>query len=357
MNKEILNDAILQEDLENIATSDIPWGKFDGKNVLITGATGLVGAALTRALCAVNRIHGLKIGICIFVRNKNRAADLFGELVERESIKIIEGDICDKIETDIHIDYIIHTAAITNSKMMVTQPVETIMTSINGTKNILDFAKEQNVKSIVYLSSMEAYGKPSEGNEYVHETDYGYIDILNVRSCYPESKRMTECLCSCYSAEYGVPVKIARLAQTFGAGITEKENRVFAQFARSFINGNDIVLHTTGESFGNYCYTAECVTALFFLLLNGKDGEAYNVTNENTNIMIRDMAQMIADMSDGKIKLVFDIPEDALKYGYAPAVKMRLSSDKLTKLGWEAKIDLPEMYQRLIQSMKNTNNY
>ncbi len=357
MNKEVLNDNVFQEDLENIASSQIPWNKFNNKNILITGATGLVGTALTKALCCVNRIHNLKIGIYLCVRNPEKAGEIFGNLIERENITLIVGDICDEIKTDDKIDYIIHTAAVTNSKMMVTQPVETIMTAINGTRAILEFAKKQQVESIIYLSSMEAYGKPAEGKEYVKETDYGYIDILNVRSCYPEGKRMSECLCSCYFAEYGVPVKIARLAQTFGAGIPKTETRVFAQFAKSFIKGEDIILHTTGESFGNYCYTAECITALFFLLLNGENGEAYNITNENTNIMIRDMAQMIADMSGGKIKLIFDIPEDALKYGYAPAVKMRLCGEKLEKLGWKAQIDLPEMYKRLIESMKNTNNF
>lgn len=357
MKKEVLNDDVLQEDLENTAKTNIPWKILNGKNIFITGATGLIGSALTRTLCTVNRIHNLKIGICIFVIDKKEALDLFGELIERENIKIIEGDIRNKIKTDDSIDYIIHTAAITNSKTMVTNPVETIITSINGTKNILDFAKEKNIKSLVYLSSMEAYGIPNAENEYIHEKDYGYIDFLNVRSCYPESKRMAECLCSCYCSQYGVPVKIARLAQTFGAGISPKENRVFAQFARSHINGKDIVLHTDGDSIGNYCYTAECVSALFFILLNGKDGEAYNVTNEKTIITIRDMAQMIANMSDKKIKVVFDIPKDSLKYGYAPTVKMRLSADKLTKLGWKAKITLPEMYKRLIKSMKATNNF
>lgn len=356
-NLEVTNDYILQEDLENIANSDIPWAEFSGKNVLITGATGLVGAAVTRALCCVNRIHKTNIGIYIMIRSPEKAKDLFGDLIERENITLVVNDICDEIKIEDHIDYIIHTAAITNSKMMVTQPVETIMISIDGTRRILDFARKTGVESMVYLSSMEAYGSPAEGKEYVQEDNYGYIDFLKIRSCYPESKRMTECLCSCYNAEYGVPVKIARLAQTFGAGITKTENRVFSQFARSLINSQDIVLHTTGESYGNYCYTSECVTALFFLLLNGKNGEAYNITNENTNIMIRDMAQMLADMSEGKIKVVFDIPEDALKYGYAPPVKMHLSGKKLADLGWKAKIDLPEMYARLIQSMKNTENY
>ena len=81
----------------------------------------------------------------------------------------------------------------------------------------------------------------------------GYIDVSDVRSCYPIAKIMSENLCHSYFAEYGVPVKIARLAQTFGRGIRKDDNQVFAQFANAVRTGSDIVLHTAGISMGNYC--------------------------------------------------------------------------------------------------------
>ena len=354
---ETKNDSVLQEDLENIINYPLEWDKFKGKTFFITGATGLVGASVIRALCCANRVRFLNIRILALARSEEKAKDIFGDLIERENIGIVLSDITKELIVDEKIDYIIHAAAVTNSKLMVTEPVETIMTAIAGTRNILELAKSKNIESMIYLSSMEAYGSPDEDKSYVRESDYGYVDFLKVRSCYPESKRMAECLCACYFSEYGVPVKMARLAQTFGAGIMKTESRVFSQFARSLINEKDIVLHTQGDSYGNYCYTSDCVTALLFMLLKGENGEAYNVVNESTNIMIRDMAKLVADMSDGKIKVVFDIPEDALKYGYAPSVKMKLCGEKLSKLGWSAKLDLPEMYERLIKSMKETGNY
>ncbi len=354
---ETINDSVLQEDLEAIANTPLKWENFKEKSFFITGATGLVGASLVRALCCINRIHSLNIKINILVRSKDKARDILGDLIERESIGIYTSDITKPFSVDCHIDYIFHAAAVTNSKMMVTQPVETIITAIDGTRNILELAKAKNVESMVYISSMEAYGKPAEGKEYVTETDLGYIDCLAVRSCYPESKRMCENLCVSYFSQYGVPVKIARLAQTFGAGIMKTENRVFSQFARSLINETDIILHTEGTSYGNYCYTSDCVCGLLTMLLNGENAEAYNVVNEETNMMIRDMAELVANMSKGKISLKFDIPEDALKYGYAPPVKMKLCGEKLKKLGWEPKYNLYQMYERLIKSMVETNNY
>lgn len=351
---ETKNDPILQEDLENIVAADLPWSAFAGKRVLITGATGLVGGAVTRAVCCANRVRHLGVRPVLFVRNAEKARAVFGDLIEREHIELVEGDIGKPLAVSGEVDFILHAAAVTDSKRMVTHPIETIAITVDGTRRVLELAREKQVEGMVYLSSMEVYGQPSDSTKKVGEDDLGFIDHLNVRSCYPESKRLAESMCACYHAEYGVPVKIARLAQTFGAGISPTENRVFAQFARSFIRKENIVLHTAGDSWGNYCYTAECVSALLFLMVNGQSGEAYNVVNEETNLRIRDMAELVAGMSDGEISVVFDIPEDSLKYGYAPSVELHLSGEKLATLGWTAQIGLREMYRRLIASMQAT---
>ena len=159
-------------------------------------------------------------------------------------------------------------------------------------------------------------------------------------------------MCVAYMREYGVKVKIARLAQTFGAGILPGENRVFAQFAKSVISGRDIVLHTRGLSEGNYCYTRDCVLGLFIILLCGENGEAYNVANPKSHTTIAEMAQMVADkISNGKIKVIYDIPKDNV-FGYAEDTKMKLNSDKLQALGWTPEIGLEDAYKRMIEQMK-----
>lgn len=188
--------------------------------------------------------------------------------------------VTEKISARQKVDYIFHCASVTASKVMINNPVETLLTSIDGTKNVLNFARESSCKSVVYVSSMEMYGSFAEANNNVTETELGYINPLAVRSNYPESKRLCENMCVAFWSEYGVPVKIARLSQTFGAGILSGENRVFAQFARSAIEGKDIVLHTRGlfgilfivwghvlrsGQFRMYLYTFN-VTLFFFLL-------------------------------------------------------------------------------------------
>ena len=356
---ECPQDKTQQEDLEFIASSNLNWKKLEGKSILITGSTGLVGSLLIKSLLAVNRIHNSNIKIIALVRSMEKAHQIFGDLLHRSELILYLGDVTQPIEYDGDVDYIIHAASQTASKQFVTYPVETIDVSFMGTKNILELARQKNSVSVVYVSSMEAYGNPTHNKERTAESDLGYIDNLNIRSCYPEGKRFCECLCACYSSEYNVPVKIARLAQTFGAGVSYEESRVFAQFAKAAMSGDDIVLHTKGQSYGNYCYTADAVKGLLAIMLNGKNAQAYNVVSEATTMKIAEMAQLVAnEIADNKIDVIFDIPEDSLTYGYAPDVALRLDGKKLRNLGWEPTIapDLITMYRRMMDSFISQKN-
>lgn len=348
--QESPKDTVLQADLEQTVHSEVDWDRFRGKTFLVTGATGLVGSQLIKTLLCANRLLGADMRVLALVRQEEKARAVFGALLDRPELVPVIGDVTAPLSVTGPVDYVVHGASITNSKQMVTYPVETIMTALEGTRRLLELSREKQVSGMVYLSSMEAYGVTDPALDRVTEQDLGFVDPLKVRSCYPEGKRMAECLCAAYAHEYGVPVTVARLAQTFGAGVSLRETRVFAQFARSYLDGTDIVLHTAGDSVGNYCYTADCVRGLLTLLAKGTPGEAYNVVNPRTATRIRDMAEMIASLSEDRVKVVYDIPADALQYGYAPAVQMRLSGDKLKALGFEARVDLPEMYRRLIES-------
>lgn len=343
MNQNI--DPILRADLQRVAEIFPHWEELRDKSVFITGATGLVGSMLVRCLCAA------PVGITVIahVRNEQKARAMFGDL----PIVYCVGDVTSPIHYEGAVDHILHTASVTASRTFVTQPVDTLMTAIDGTRNLLEFAREKAAASMVYVSSMEAFGITDPALERVTEKDLGYIDILSVRSSYSEGKRICECLCAAYAAQYGVHVRIARLAQTFGAGVSRADGRVFAQFTKSCLEGRDIVLHTEGKSMGNYCYTADCIRGLLTIALKGEDGNAYTVVNPSTSMQIRQVAKLVSDtLTEGKTQVIFDIPESALTYGYAPDVTMRLSGDKLMALGWQPEVDLPEMFRRLAVSFR-----
>ena len=332
----------LTEDLQILAEY-IACKNIRQSNILITGGTGLIGSITAKAFLTADYSFGLDNNISVLVRDLNKAQSVFNDF---KDINFIVGDITEKF-TSGRFDYIIHTASPTTSKYFMTNPVEVMDSIYLGTKNILEFAKNSSAKSVVCLSSMEVFGVIEECKRLT-EKELGYIDITSIRSCYSESKRALELLCKCYFEEYKTPVKIARLAQTFGAGVSSSENRVFAQFARKAISGEDIVLHTTGGSVGNYCYTRDAIKAIITILTDGQNGEAYTVVNERSTMTIKEMAKLVADnFSGGKSRVVFDIPEGN-KYGYAPETKMHLSSQKLKELGWEPEVDITEMYSRMI---------
>ena len=222
------------------------------------------------------------------------------------------------------------------------------MTSLNGTKNILEFAKNKNCLGFVYLSSLEVYGITDK--EEISENDYGYINFLEPRASYSEGKRLCENLCISYGSEYAIPVKIARLTQTFGAGVTKEDNRVFAQFAKSVIEKRNIILHTKGNTKRSYCYTTDAVCAIFTILTKGENNNAYNVANKNTYISIYDMAK---SLENENTKVIFEI--DNKNRGYNPEIKINLNTKKLETLGWSAKTPLNEMFKKLICSMEEDN--
>lgn len=307
---------------------------------LITGATGLIGSNLIFCMLALKR----NIRIIAPVRNLPKAKTMFGEYSDK--IELIE---CDIVSFDYNsigkVDYIIHCAAPTSSKFFVEKPVETFNIILDGTNALLKFAQCHSIKGFVYMSSLEVYGECLDGSRTVTEAFQGYLDLMSVRSSYPMAKRAVENLCTLYAKEYDVPIKVARLTQTTGAGIAKDDNRIIAQFARLAANGEDIVLHTTGEAARPYCYTMDCVSAILYILLKGNIGEAYNVANEGTYISAREMAEFLRDNFNPTINVVVE-PKESM--GYAPVTKLRLSSKKLMDLGWQPKYDLNQIFERLI---------
>lgn len=323
--------------------------EFCGKKVLITGASGLIGKAIAEYL--LNNATGVKI--VALARNEAKIRAAFN-MADLKRVEFLICDINDLKPNDMGVDYVIHAACQTASKAFVENPVETIKGVVGGTVNVLEFARANNVKGFVYLSTMETYGTPFSSDK-IYENSSAFLDQTSVRASYPESKRLAECLCAAYGSEYGVPTKIVRLTQTFGEGVSYDDRRVFAEFARCVIERKNIVLKTKGETERNYLYVGDAVLAILTVLLRGEIGQAYNAANEETYCSIFDMAQMVvARFGDGKIKVVFDEESNVEKSGYAPTLKMNLCCDKLKKLGWSATVGLEEMFSRLISSMKQS---
>lgn len=348
---ENIDDQILREDIRLLSKNEVLDELVENTTVLITGAAGLICSQIVWTLACYSKLKNKNIRIMAQVRNEEKARAAFKDLIDAGIVVLCVGDIIDSLEIEGSVDYIIHGASPTSSRFFVEKPVKTIMTALKGTQNVLEFAQQKRVKKVIYLSSLEVYGTPNKPDGYIKETDYGYIDPMQVRSSYSEGKRMAECMCVSYAKEYGVPVVVARLSQTFGPGVSYQDGRVFAEFARCAIEKRDIVLHTEGRTLRTYCYLRDAVSALFFLMLRGEAGQAYNVTNMETAITIREMAELVCSLSEG-IRVVLDIPEDISSFGYNPEMVIRLDSSKLQALGWKPEVEMKEMFERLIMSME-----
>ena len=319
-----------REDILQVFEQNLPWEKLSGANILVTGATGLIGGCLVETLM-MNPHRDYQMYAS--GRNEDRARARFKDFAEEPAFHFVKYDVMQPLESDARYDYIIHAASNASPNFFAQKPVEVIKSNIDGVAHLMEYGLNHGMKRFLYVSSGEVYG---EGDGRVFTENYsGYVDCAKPRSCYPSSKRAAETLCVSYAAEYGADVVIARPCHTYGPHFTEQDNRVYAQFIRNVLRGEDIVMKSMGEQFRSWCYVVDCVSALLHILLKGESGEAYNIADADSNISIRELAETIAAI--GGQKVVIDLPNADEKRGFNPVTKSIFSTDKLESLGWKPK--------------------
>ncbi|WP_287619905.1 NAD-dependent epimerase/dehydratase family protein [Parabacteroides sp.] len=314
---------------------------LQSKSILITGASGLICSAFIDRLMDCNEQEKLGINIYAISRNKDYAQKRFQVYWNNPLFTFIQHDVIESFSLDVPIDYILHGASNASPKRYATDPVGTMKTNLWGVANMLDLAKEKQAR-LLYISSGEVYGE-GDGCDFM-ETYSGYVDCLNSRACYPSSKRASETLCISYKEQYGVNIVIARPCHIYGTD-TERDDRAFAQFLRNAKAGKNIVLKSKGQQVRSYCHVDDCVSALLYILLRGKNGEAYNIANGESVKSIKELAEMVADLS--KVKVVYDIPSDQELRGYSKVQRAVLDAIKLESLGWQPSISLKNGLKRI----------
>lgn len=339
-----MNKRILEEDVQRFAQQFELWECLRGKSFLITGATGLIGSVMIKCLSYLNVSNNLGLRIRAVIRDPDKAQKIFEE--SYPCVEFIVADLFD-LSTELlkDINYVIHMASPTNGKFIERHPVETFNLAYLVTKKIL--LGGGKLDAFLYVSSLEYYGQ-NDDDRLITEDMQGFLDTESTRSAYSIGKEAAENLCKYYALEYGIPAKIARLTQTFGAGVEEDDGRVFAQFAKSARDGKDIILHTKGDSAKPYCYITDAVSAMLYILLRGEKGEAYNVANKDSYISISDLANFVQQRYNKKAKVVISL-NDTL--GYAPQTRLHLDTSKIESLGWRARYGLGEMFDRLMAYM------
>lgn len=337
-------NPIIERDIENILSNKIEFKKLENSTVLITGASGMIGSYLLYTLAALNDLQSYNIKIVALVRDKEKLPNY---LKNRADIIVLEQDVCDRISYNEKIDYIIHAASPASPKIMKEKPVDTIMANTIGTFNTLKLAKKNNVKAYLYISSREVYGEPYEWQEQFDEQTYGFVDPLLPRSCYSEGKKAAETMCVSFKEQYGLNVKIARPAHTYGPGMSIYDGRVQADFLKNVVNHENIIMKSKGEAVRTYTYISDVIAGIFFVLLNSDD-IAYNMADENAKITIKELAELLVSLyPERNLKVEMQIDED--NKGCAPFKLGIINSDKLRKIGWEPKVSLENGFRRTVE--------
>lgn len=341
-------NRILDNDLINIVEEDIEWEKFRGKTVMVTGASGMVGSYFVRTLLKLNDLKNMDIHVICVVRNINK---LGRDVRENENVEILAHDVTEPMDYAEKIHYIIHAASPASPLIMKEDPVGTIAANVLGTFNTLQLATAKGAEGYMFISSREIYGQPSEDQEFFKEDSYGFVDPLDPRSCYPEGKKAAETMCASFREQYGLNTKVARLAHTYGPGMSIYDGRVQADFLKNVLFHEDIVMKSEGLPVRTYTYIADAVSGMFRILLNGTD-MVYNIGDENAKISIRELADMLVKITpEKKLSVKMEIPEGGTK-GCAPFTLGILDSSKLRKLGWKPLYTIEEGFLRTIQYLE-----
>ncbi len=344
---DLLSIPTYQEDLNYVSSLPLPWDTFKNRSIMISGATGMFGRFL------IDTIMKKDIGCTIYAlgRNEAKAKDKFASYWDSPYFHFVQADINQPLELDVqHIDYIFHAASNTHPVAYATDPIGTITANVLGTYNLLEFASSHACQRFVLASSNEIYGENRGDVEMFTEAYCGYIDSNTLRAGYPESKRCAEALCQAYRKQKDLDVVIARFTRSYGPSLLKTDTKALSQFIRNGLKKEDIVLKSAGTQYYSYTYVADAISGLLTILLCGESGEAYNIADVKSDIMLKDLAAIIAKLAGTQV--VFELPDEVESAGFSKATKARLDSTKLQKLGWKAHYSIEEGMERTLEVLR-----
>lgn len=351
---DLYQNTLYMEDVRYVAALPLPWEKLRDKEVMLSGATGMIGSFFVDVILEKDRSEGLNCTVYALGRSGKRAKARFGSFAQDPHFVFVPYDVnLPFAGSDLgDIAYILHLASNTHPLQYSTDPIGTITTNIIGLRNMLDFAAAHHAVRFAFASSNEIYGENRGDVELFGEDYCGYINSNTMRAGYPESKRCGEALCQAYRSQKGLDVVIPRLTRTYGPTMLMTDTKAISQFIKKGVAGEDIVLKSAGTQYYSYQYVADSVSGLLTVLLCGESGAAYNIAEEHSDIMLKDLARIIASIN-GK-EVVFEIPDAVEAAGYSTATKARLDGRKLQNLGWEPRYDIQSGIERTIAILKET---
>ena len=345
-------NPIIREDLNFISSAKLPWERLKGKTVMVTGGGGFLAAYLIKSLLTINRVHELNIKVICVARNSHSVALRLSEYLGSEDLSVVKQDISQPLPKDFpRADFIVHSASQASPKYYGVDPVGTLRANSEGTMYLLEHAVRSQSEKFLFFSSGEVYGVPLDSTRLVGEQDYGYLDPINVRSCYAESKRIGETMCAAWAQQHGLHTSVVRPFHTYGPGMALDDGRVFADFVADVVAQRDIVLKSDGLALRPFCYIADATIGFLTVLLFGGKAEAYNVANPTAEISVRNLATLVAGLFPERgVGTRFEIPLENDAYLKSPISRSCPSIEKIGGLGWFPATSVQDGFRRTIQS-------
>lgn len=339
-------------DLARIAAIPLPWTQLTNRKIIVSGGGGFLASYLVKSLLTASDLHGLELKVICVARNISSVTTRLEQYLGHVGLQVFIHDISQPLPRDFpDSDFIIHSASQASPRYYGIDPVGTLKANAVGTLNLLNHAVACDANRFLFFSSGEVYGSPVNPEQHVTEVDYGYLDPIQVRSCYAESKRIGETMCAAWAHQYGLHTSVVRPFHTYGPGMKLDDGRVFADFVADVVACRDIVLKSDGLAHRPFCYIADATEAFLTVLLKGGCAQAYNVANPRAEISMRDLAQTLATLFPERVLGVrFDIPAVSSAYLRSSVARSCPSIAKISALGWEPKVGIQEGFRRTIQS-------
>lgn len=345
-------NPIIHADLLSITSCNLPWSCLMGKSIMVTGGSGFLASYLVKSLLLASDLKGLQLQVICVARSMHSVQSRLAAYLSHPGLLVVKHDITQPLPADFPAaEFIIHSASQASPKYYGVDPIGTLMANTAGTMHLLDHAVRHRAHRFLFFSSGEVYGLPVNPEQPVTELDYGYVDPIQVRSCYAESKRIGETMCAAWAQQHELHASVVRPFHTYGPGMMLDDGRVFADFVADVVAYRDIVLKSDGLAQRPFCYIADATEGFLTVLLKGATSQAYNVANPNTEISMHDLAHTVAGLFPERgVKVRFDIPPASNAYLKSPIARSCPSIAKISALNWQPKVSIAEGFRRTIQS-------
>lgn len=343
-----LADQIVLKDLQVIADNLKEAEKLQGKTVVITGGAGFLGHYLVLTLVHLNKTRFSQPVKIVAVDNfitgsKKPLVNLSGY----DDYDLIDHDVCKPLIIRGKVDYVIHAAGIASPIYYKKYPIQAIEVGTTGTKNFLELCRKKHSQSFLFFSSSEIYGDPDPKHIPTLETYRGNVSCVGPRACYDESKRLGEALTMTYFQHFQSPVKIVRPFNVFGPGMKYNDFRVIPAFLMSALQGKPLSVHGDGQQTRTFCYVTDAVVGVYKVLLSEKNGEVYNIGNDDNEMPMLKLAKLVSSLFPRPIKIK-TIPYPADYPGDEPKRRCPDLTKIKRELGYKPKVDLKTGLGRLL---------